>query len=166
MENVSLYNIKNRFFDLFEKAENEELTQEEYQEQGTELAKMLQNKSSNIIGYQRNIEETLNSIKSEIDRLTAIKKAIEQKNNKFTEYVKNNMIELGIDKIETPLGNLVIAKNPASVEIYDEELIPNDYIQEKITRAPDKTKKKEALKNGENVKGARLITDKKSLRIK
>lgn len=38
MSNLSLYNITNSFITLFEKAENGELTQEEIQEQGKDLA--------------------------------------------------------------------------------------------------------------------------------
>ena len=68
MSNLSLYNITNSFITLFEKAENEELTQEEIQEQGNELALALKNKSTSIIGYVRNLDLTSEAIKNEIDR--------------------------------------------------------------------------------------------------
>ena len=37
------------------------------------------------------------------------------------------MQKLGIEKIETPLGNLTIKKNPASVEIINEDLVDYAY---------------------------------------
>ena len=166
MSNLSLYNITNSFITLFEKAENEELTQEEIQEQGNELALDLKNKSTSIIGYVRNLDLTSEAIKNEIDRLTTMKKAIDNKNTKFKEYVKENMEKLDLQKIDTELGTLSIAKNPASVEIYDETLIADEYKKEKVTISIDKTSIKNALKEGKNVEGARLVEDKTSLRIK
>ena len=166
MSNLSLYNITNSFITLFEKAENEELTQEEIQEQGNELALALRNKSTSIIGYVRNLDLTSEAIKNEIDRLTIMKKAIDNKNTKFKEYVKENMERLDLPKIDTELGTLSIAKNPASVEIFDETLIADEYKKEKVTVSIDKTSIKNALKEGKNVQGARLVEDKTSLRIR
>lgn len=167
MENkLSLYNIKCDFIELFEKAENEELTQEEIEKQGNNLALALQNKSISVIGYIRNTELMSDAIKSEIERLTAMKKAIDNKTDKFKEYVKVIMQELGLEKIPTELGTLVVAKNPASVEINDETLIADEYKKEKVTVTIDKTAIKNAIKAGKDVQGARLIEDKTSLRIK
>ena len=163
MENkLSLYNITNSFITLFEKAENGELTEEE----GNDLALALKNKSTSIIGYVRNSELMSEAIKNEIDRLTAMKKAVDNRIDKFKEYVKENMQHLEVEKIETELGTLSIGKNPASVEIYDETLIADEYKKEKVTVSIDKTAIKNAIKNGKNVQGAILIEDKTSLRIK
>lgn len=163
---ISLYNITNKFIDLFEKAENQELTQEEIAEQGNDLALALQNKSTNIIAYSKQLDLTSEAIKAEIERLTALKKVVDNRNDKFKEYVKENMQRLDLQKIETSLGTIAVAKNPASVEIYDETLITDEYMKEKVTVTVDKTAIKEALKNGKKVLGARLVEDKTSLRIK
>ena len=48
MSNLSLYNITNKFTELMSKAEEGELTEEEYNALGEELAIELQNKSGNI----------------------------------------------------------------------------------------------------------------------
>ena len=167
MENkLSLYNITNGFITLFEKAENEELTQEEIEQQGNELALALKNKSTSIIGYVRNLDLTSEALKNEIDRLTTMKKAVDNKNTKFKEYVKENMEKLNLQKIDTELGSLTIAKNPVSVEVYDENMIIDEYKKEKVTVTIDKTAIKNAIKKGKEVQGARLVEDKTSLRIK
>ncbi len=167
MENkLSLYNIKCDFIELFEKAQEGELTEEEYQKQGNDLALQLKNKSTSIIGYVRNTELMSEAIKNEIDRLTAMKKAIDSKMEKFKEYVKVNMQDLGLEKIPTELGILSVVKNPVSVEIYDETLISDEYKKEKVTVSIDKTAIKNAIKEGKSVQGARLIENKTSLRIK
>ena len=103
------------------------------------------------------------AIKTEIERLTVMKKAIDSKIDKFKEYVKVNMQDLNLEKIQTELGTLTIAKNPVSVEIYDETLIADEYKKEKVTVSIDKTAIKNAIKSGKDVQGARLIEDKTSL---
>lgn len=167
MESLSLYNITNKFIELFEKSENEELTQEELQEQGNELAVALRNKSTNIIGYMKNLDATSEALKSEIERLTAIKKSIDSKKDKFTEYVKNNMEMLQLEKVETPIGNLTIAKNPMSVEIVDEIAVPDEYKVAKVTTSVDKKAILSHFKEtGELIPGTNVITNKTNLRIK
>ncbi len=166
MNGLSLYNITENFITLFEKAENGELTQEELQEQGSDLALALKNKSTSIVGYVRNSELMSEAIKNEIDRLTAMKKTVDSRLNKFKEYVKENMEKLDVPKIDTELGTLSVAKNPASVEIYDETLIDNEYRKEKVTFTIDKTAIKKDLQSGKKIQGARLVEDKTSLRIK
>ena len=166
MGNISLYNITNKFAELFEKAENEELTQEEVKEQGNELAIELKNKSTSVIAYTKQLELTSQAIKSEVERLTALKRIVDNRNDRFKEYVKTNMEALGLQKVETPLGIMSITKNPASIDVFDPNLIEDEYKESKVTITINKTKIKEALKAGKAVEGARLIEDKTSLRIK
>lgn len=163
---MSLYEINKNYAELFDKFENEEITQEELQETGNMLAVELQNKSRNIIGYEKSIELAINAYKEEEKRIAERRKALENKLEKYKEYVKNNMEDMGLQKIETPLGVLSVCKVPASLEVYDENLIPNEYKKEKVTISIDKNAIKEALKNGQEVQGVKLVEDKTSLRIK
>ena len=167
MENLSLYNITNRFVEIMDKVENGELTELEYNELGQELAILLQKKSSNIIGYTKNVELLINAMKEEEKRISENRKSLENKLNKFKEYVKENMNKLGITKIETELGTLSIANNPASVEIVNEDEIPAEFKQEIITTKIDKTAIKNHFKEtGEIPAGTNMITTNTSLRIK
>lgn len=167
MSTLTLYNITNKFAELMDRAENGELTEEEYNKLGEELKLELQNKSSNIIGYVRNSELLIEAMKAEEKRLADIRKNGEAKLDKFKQYVKENMEKLGLDKIPTELGSLSIAKNPISVEIENENEIPKEFKNEKITISIDKTAIKNHFKEtGEIVPGTRIIDDKTSLRIK
>ena len=58
----SLYTITNNFVSIMDKVENGELSEEEYNELGQELAIELQNKSVNIIAYVRNEESLVEAI--------------------------------------------------------------------------------------------------------
>lgn len=167
MSNLSLYNITNKFVDLMDKAQEGELTEEEYNELGNELALELQNKSSNIIGYIKNSESLLEAMKTEEKRLSDMRKQGEKKLDKFYQYVKENMERLGLVEIPTELGKLKITKNPMSIEIENEDEIPSEFKKEVITTEIDKTAIKNHFKDtGELVPGIRIIDNKTSLRIK
>ena len=94
MQDLSLYNITNKFIEIMDKVTEGELSEEEYDELGKELAVELQNKSSNVIGYIQNIESFINAIKDEKARLSEMEKTAEKKLTKFKEYVKENMERL------------------------------------------------------------------------
>ena len=167
MSNLTLYNITNKFAELMDRAENGELTEEEYNKLGEELALELQNKSSNIIGYVRNSELLIEAMKAEEKRISDMRKAGEIKIEKFKQYVKDNMERLGLDKIPTELGTLSIAKNPMSVEIEDETAVPEKFKTIVQTVKVDKTAIKNHFKEtGEVVAGVQIVDDKTSLRIK
>lgn len=167
MNNLSLYNITNKFVELMDKAQDGELTEEEYNELGNELAQELQNKSSNIIGYIKNSESLLEAMKVEEKRLAEIRKKGEKKLDKFYQYVKENMERLGLMEIPTELGKLKITKNPMSIEIENEDEIPSEFKKEVVTTQIDKAAIKNHFKDtGEIVLGIRIIDNKTSLRIK
>lgn len=163
----SLYSITNKFVELMDKAQDGELSEEEYNELGNELAIELQNKSTNIIGYIQNSKRLLEAMKAEEQRLSELRKAGENKIEKFEQYVKDNMERLGLTEVQTELGSLKIAKNPISVEIENEEEIPSEFKQEVVTVKIDKTAIKNHFKEtGEIAQGAKIIADKTSLRVK
>ena len=167
MANLSLYNITNKFVELMDKAENEELTPEEVQAISLELEQELLHKSSNIIAYIKNGESLINAIKEEEKRLEEMRKAGEKKLEKFKTYVVDNMNRLGLIEIPTQLGSLKVAKNPISVEIENENEVPNEFKKEKTTISIDKTAiKKHFLECGEIVAGTRVVDNKTSIRIK
>lgn len=167
MSNLSLYNITNKFTELMSKAEEGELTEEEYNTLGEELAIELQNKSGNIIGYSQNEEALIEAIDIQIKRLQELKKTKENNLDRFYQYVKDNMNRLRLTKIDTELGTITIVKNPISVEIEDEEAIPEKYKNVIVTTNVDKTAiKKHFKETGEIVAGIKIVDDKTSLRIK
>lgn len=167
MSNLSLYNITDKFIEIMDKVQDGEITEEEYNELGQELAVALQNKSIGIIGYIQNKEALIDAVDTQIKRLQELKKAESNSIDKFKQYVKENMEKLGIQKLETEIGKMSITKNPLSVEIQNEDEIPAEFKQEVVTTKIDKTAIKNYFKEtGEIVPGARIISDKTSLRIK
>lgn len=160
MENnkLSLYAISEKFLELFNK---DDLTEEEMQEQGNELAIMLQNKAENIVGYNFTLESNKTALKQEIERLTNMYNAIDKQQEKLKKYVKSTMEKLDLPEINTTIGKIKIKKNPVSVDILDENSIDDKYYSIKTIKTISKTKIKEDLEKGINVEGARLIQNTK-----
>ena len=147
--------------------ENEEMTQEEKEKLEEELDVLLQEKSNNVIGYVRNIELTIQAIKTEEERNKSNRQTLENRLARFKEYLKECMERSGITKIETPIGVIQIAKSPATVEVIDQEQVPDEFLRVKTSIEVDKTAiKKNFKETGEVPDGIRINTNNKNLRIK
>lgn len=164
MNNLSLYQITGMIPVIMEQ---EEITPELKDQLEKELTELLQQKSQNIIGYTKNIELTIEAMKTEENRISEQRKVLENKLDNFKQYVKECMEQNGLKKIETSLGTISIAKSPISVEIENEEEVPNDFKTIITTTKIDKTKIKDNFKQtGEIPTGVKINTENTSLRIK
>lgn len=167
MSSLSLYSITNKFVELMDKAQEGELTEEEYNELGQELALELQRKSGGIVGYYQNESALIDAVDMQIKRLQEFKKVKQNNLDRFKQYVKENMEKLGITKIETELGTLSMAKSPLSVEIVNEEEVPGEFKQEIVTTKIDKKAIADSFKaTGELIEGVAIHTENTNLRIR
>jgi hypothetical protein len=103
-------------------------------------------------------------IKAEISRLSLRLAHAQNKKELFKRTLSDAMQQFGIEKIETATLRLSFRKSQ-SVEILDETIIPEDYVDTKMTTTISKTRIKEALKEGKVVPGASLSTN-QNLQIK
>ena len=164
MNELKLYQITDGFMQLNDK---EELTEEERNQMAEQLSQALVQKSNNIIGYYEDRKSLIEAIDVQIKRLQEFKKQETNKLDRYKDYVKTNMQALGIEKIDTPVGSLSIARSPLSVEIIDESLIPEEYKEEVKTIKIDKKKIADNFKStGEILDGVRINTQNTYLKIK
>ena len=164
---MKLYQITNGFMKLLDEKQTEELTPEEIDKIGEELAVALKEKSTNIIAYYQEQNSLLTAIDEQIKRLQEYKKITKNKIENYKEYVMTNMCILGIDKIQTELGTISVANSPISVEIIDVDKIPNEYKKIVTEVNVDKNKIKDNFKvTGEVIDGVKIITDNTYLKIK
>ncbi len=160
----NLYQITNAFPILME---SEEITEENKKQIEEELTLLLQEKSQNVIGYARNIELTIEAMKNEEKRISDERKALENRLANYKDYVKECMEKGGFTKIETVLGSLTIAKSPISVEITNEDEVPNEFKLEVVTTKIDKKAIADNFKaTGEVPNGVQVHTNNTNLRIK
>jgi hypothetical protein len=163
-QGLSLYEITGAFPKLMAQ---EEMSEEDKNKVEEELTTLLQKKSNSVIAYSKNIELAIKAMKEEETRIATNRKTLENRLEQFKKYVKECMEGNGINKIETDLGTLSIARSPISIEIVNEEEIPDEYKEVIFTTKVDKKKIAEAFKStGELIEGVEIHTDNTNLRIK
>lgn len=125
-----------------------------------------QEKGKAIAMITLNIDGDLEAIQSQIDRLTERKRIINNRKESLKEYLRSNMDAAGITKISHPLFTITCGKGKPIVVIDDEKAIPDDFVNVKVTSAPDKVAIARALKDGQEVPGAHSEIGKSSISIK
>lgn len=125
-----------------------------------------QEKGKAIAMITLNIDGDLEAIQSQIDRLTERKRIITNRKESLKEYLRSNMDAAGITKISHPLFTITCGKGKPIVVIDDEKAIPDDFVNVKVTSAPDKAAIAKALKDGQEVPGAHSEIGKSSISIK
>lgn len=162
----SLYEITNALQVLQEK-DIEEMSEEEKAELEQKLKELLVQKSGSVIKFIQNLQSNVDAIKNEEKRLKEARQYLENRQEKFQEYVIKCMDKIEAKEIITDSGILRTRNNPLSVEIEDEDLVPSKYKKQVIETKIDKNAIKSDFKaTGEIIDGVRFITDKKSLNIK
>lgn len=127
----------------------------------------LEVKAQNVAYAIRNLESSAEAIKLAEAQMSERRKAIEKRAAHIREYLKTSMEVAGVTKIECPHFALTIAKNPASVDVFEPAMIPAEFMRQPAPPppSPDKTAIKQAIKDGKDVPGAQLAYG-TSLRIK
>ena len=160
----SLYQITSAFPKLMEQ---DDISEEDKKEIEKELTQILKQKSNGVIGYAKNLELTIKAMKEEEDRLGETRKKLEKRLNHFKDYVIECMARNNLTKIDTDLGSLTLAKSPISVEIINENEVPEQFKTQVITTKIDKKAITDNFKEtGEIPDGVRIYTENTNLRIK
>lgn len=118
----------------------------------------LEDKAVNVAKFLRNMEATAEAIKAAEAEMAKRRKAIETRVSWLKNYLKTNMESTGVSKIECPYFKLSIAKNPAALDIFDNDAIPDEYKRTETVTVEhiDKAAIKAAISSGHEVTGARI----------
>jgi len=123
-------------------------------------------KGKNVAAYFQNLEVDVDALKGAEARIKSRRLALENKVNRLKEYLRLNMEESGITKIECPEFSVTLKKALDVAEVFDQDKVPEKYIKAKTTYTPDKVAIKKAINNGEEVPGAKISKGKRALLIK
>ena len=124
----------------------------------------IEDKAENIAKLIKNYEADIEAFKTEEKRIAERRRTLENDVKRLKEYLFNNMKLTGKTKFKRGTFSFNIAKNPPSVEITNADIISSDY--KVLTETLDKKAILQDLKDGKDVQGAILVTDKESLRIR
>jgi|SRR5690625_3057404 len=124
----------------------------------------IEEKLENIGKVIKNIEGEVAAFKAEEKRLAERRKTLENEIKNLKLYAEQQLKATGERKVKAGTFTFAIQKNPASVRVEDENMIPKNYFVE-VSPKLDKTTIKDLLKNGEKIPGVELVQG-ESLRIR
>jgi len=132
-----------------------EIPEEKFQELVEAQTKSLQ-KLEQLMQYTRVLEGRIELGKREIDRIKNLtstwKNMIDGIKKYVTPYVKSCPNE------KTTAGTFKIGiRKSTAVQLMDETELPKEYVEQRVEYKPDKNAIKKALKDGQEVPGARLV---------
>lgn len=163
----NIYEITNDYLQIMAMLEDSDLDPQTLADTMEGIEGEFEIKAENYAKVMKNLEGDILAIKTEIDRLTAKKKALENNIKNMKSTLQTAMETTGKTKFKTELFSFNIQKNAPSVVIDLEDLskLPSQFIKQREIEA-DKTAIKEALKRGENLDGIAHWEQGESLRIK
>lgn len=162
---VALYQIEQEYLNIVQSIIDAggEITEE--QETALSISKeQLQNKGVCYGFIVKELEGNIDLIDLEIKRLNALKKPLVNSIDRLKNNLSQAMQMFEVTELKTPLLKINFRKSE-SVEIDDLALLDSNYIKVVTTKTADKVAIKEAIKQGENVQGAVLVTN-QNLQIK
>jgi len=167
MNNLALYTIADQYLIDMQKLQEMEIDEQTFADTLEGLSGELEIKATNVAMFIRNLEASADAIKVAEKAMADRRKLIESKANRLKEYLLENMVRTGITKIESPHFVLSVRKNPPAVDVFNQEMIPDEYFDIPEPPAPslNKNRLKEDLKAGVVIDGARLTAG-QSLSIK
>lgn len=160
---AKLYELTQNYNNLLELVDNPDVPTEMLEESLNSIGDEIDTKAENIAKVIKSIESDVAGLKGEEKRLADRRKSLEGRIDNLKEYVEGSMRAVGKEKIRGKVFTLGIQRNAPSVDIIDEDVIPEQYF---ITKK--ELSKKDilvALKKGEEVPGA-AIKQTESLRIR
>ena len=160
----TLYQLTDTWRTLWELANDPEANDEELLAMLEILQGDIITKAQNTIKFDRSVETSSDMLDAEIKRLQKLKKRLENTQKRLRSNILASMVLAEESKIVTPLGTISLVKARESVEVYDVELLPDEYV--KIERVPDKTAISKALKAGSLIAGATLKTGDPTITIR
>ena len=160
---MKLWDITTGIKELELMLEQEEITEEEMKDMMDVISVEMEDKMESVIGYMLSLKDDMEQIKSNIQRLSEMKRSKDRALERMKKYVKSNMEKLDKKKIETSIGSVSLRKT--TKVIVDEEKIDFSFKTRKVVWSVNKTEIKKAIKSGEKVEGA-YIEENKSLSIK
>ena len=159
---AKLYELSTGYKNIEYLLENGE-DNEELQAVLDSLGEEIEDKAENIAKLIKNYESDIEAFKTEEKRIAERRRTLENNVKRLKEYLFNNMKLTGKTKFNKGTFSFNIAKNPASVEITNVDIISSDY--KVLTEVLDKKAILQDLKNGKDIQGA-ILKQGESLRIK
>jgi hypothetical protein len=159
MTGVSLYVIANEHRAMVERLMNSQEDPQAIADTIEAESHPLEVKAQNVAFAIRNLEATAAAIRQAEQEMAARRKKLENRAQQVRDYLQTCMEIADISRIECPHFALAIKNNPPSVEVFEPDLVPAEYLKTPEPAAPviDKNAIKEAIRANKKVPGVMLV---------
>lgn len=118
-------------------------------------------KATAVASYILNMRSLAANIKEAEANMAARRKSLESKATRLSDYLLSNLEAAGIPDVQTPLFAIKIKKLPPSVVVAKGAVLPDNFINRKVTETPNKVAIKNYLKEGNELAGVELVSGKR-----
>lgn len=156
MTDLKLYELSTQYLKLAHQLADLDLDAQTVADtiEASGLTDDIADKAQGIEMVCRQLTKDVPAIDAEIKRLKALKDHRERIADGLHAYLLYHMQQTGITKIDAPLFSIGVRANPPSVDVFDEALVPAEFLVPKYSIS--KTALKEAMVSGREVPGARM----------
>ena len=119
-----LYELTDEIKKIADNIESAETCPDEIYGELVNISGAFIDKAENIAKFVLNLNADIEALEKEELRINRKRKTLESKHKWIRDYLKHNIEILGLSKIKGDILTLSIQKNPYSVTIVDENIIP------------------------------------------
>lgn len=161
MSNLTLYQIAAEYRSAADTLAELDMDEQTVADTLDSISGDLTVKAQNVAFVIRNLEASAEQITVAMEHMQARSQALAKRAERIREYLLQNMLMAGIQKVECPYFKLAVKENPPKVVVDDEKQIPMSYMTDPAPPPPppvkpDKKLIAQALKEGFDVPGCRL----------
>jgi chaperonin cofactor prefoldin len=160
---MKLYEISNEFQKIVDLIENCDEMTPELVEQLNSVSGDASAKVINVGAVIKNLEAESESMQVYLNNMRDRQDKVERKIESLKEYLKYHMEILKLNKVESPEFDVQLRANSFSLDLFDQALVPKEYIRVKETVSISRADIIKDLKVGCDVPGARFVTTKSVL---
>lgn len=160
---AKLYDLVGSYARLMESADSDA---EGFSEILETISDAIDGKLESCAKVIKNLATDIDALKTEEARLAKRRKSIESNIGRLKDYMHVSMNEVNKTKVKTALFTIYISKGKPTLEILNEQLIPEKYYGETPPPPLDKRSLLDDLKAGEQVDGVQLGTTDATLQIR
>ena len=162
-----LYELTDQFKGLQTMIDNGDMSADDLADTLEGLTGDLVAKGKDVLLFMANLAGDIAAFDSEIQRMTARKKTMQNNHIFLTNYLRENMIQCNIKKIESPLFTATLRKPSKMVEITSEKDLPVEY-QTMVPASWQINKRQilQDLKAGVDIPGAKMVDSRQGITIK
>ena len=154
MKQANIHEIKEEILQLLEQQDEEGVFDPNVLK---ELTLDFKEKAINIIAYTKNLDLTIEAIDTAMEQLKYKKNVASNKKRRSTEFLQEQMEELGVKTVKDDIHKAVLTKSQMRV-IVDENTVDKKWIKTAVTEKVDKIGiKKHIQETGEKVEGVTTV---------